>query len=138
MKKYVLDATKRGLLFCVGGPIVLAIVYGILDAVGVAVTLTGAEACKGILTVTLMAFVAAGITVVYSVEQLPLPCAIGLHAAVLYADYLLIYLLNGWLKNQLLPISIFTGVFVVGFALIWLCVYLSTKAKTEQINKNLR
>lgn len=138
MKKYLSAFLKRGLLAAAGGPIVLAVVYGILGAAGVIESLTPGEFCMGILSVTLMAFIASGITAVYSVERLPLLSAILIHAGALYLDYILIYLLNGWLKSQAVPILIFTAVFVLGYAVIWFFIYLSIRAKTDRINRKLR
>lgn len=138
MKQYILDFCKRGLVAAAGGPLILAIVYGILGACGAIDTLTPGEVCKGILTVTLLAFIAAGISVVYTIERLPLFTAIGIHGVVLYADYILIYLLNGWLKRQLVPIFIFTGIFIAGYALIWLVIYRSTKISTDDLNRKLK
>ena len=85
-----------------------------------------------------MAFIAAGITVVYEIEKLPLFSAILLHGVALYADYILIYLLNGWLKSQLVPIAIFTGIFIVGFALIWLIIYRVTKSTADSLSQKLK
>ena len=138
MKKHIVQFLKRGLMAAAGGPVVLAIVYGILGAVGVIETLTPEAVCTGILTVTLMAFIAAGITVVYEIEKLPLFSAILLHGVALYADYILIYLLNGWLKSQLVPIAIFTGIFIVGFALIWLIIYRVTKSTADSLSQKLK
>ena len=138
MKKYVLEFVQRGLMVAAGGPVVLAIIYGILGATGVIDTLTPWEVCKGILSITLMAFIAAGITTIYTVERLPLISAILIHAGVLYLDYLMIYLLNNWLARDLTAFGIFTGAFVVGYAIIWVCIYFITKAKTEQVNRKLR
>lgn len=138
MKKHIFEFLKRGLTFSVGGPVILAIVYGILGKAGVADSLSTAEVCRGILTVSLMAFIAAGITVVYSIEKLPLFSAVLLHGIVLYADYILIYLLNGWLKSQLLPVLIFTAVFILGYAVIWLVIYTTTKATTISLNQKLQ
>ena len=137
MKKYVLDFLKRGVMAAAGGPVVLAIVYGILGTAGVIENLAPGEVCMGILTVTLMAFIAAGITVVYTVESLPLISAILIHAGVMYLDYLFMYLLNSWVPRNLTGIGIFTAIYAVGYALIWLCIYLSIKAKTERINRKL-
>ena len=72
------------------------------------------------------------------VEQLPLVSAILIHGAGLYAVYILIYLLNGWLKHQLISILIFTAVFVAGYAVIWFIIYTVTKAKTQKINNKLQ
>ena len=65
-------------------------------------TATAGEAVLGIYSSTMLAFVAAGITVVYQLEQLPKPMAGLIHLAVLYADYLLVYLLTDRL-TALLP-----------------------------------
>lgn len=137
MKKCILDFMKRGLLASAGGPLVMAIVLFILGCNGTVETLDVFDVVKGILSVTLMAFIAAGITAVYQVEQLPLPIAIGLHCIALYFDYLLIYLFNGWLLNQLIPILIFTGSFLIGFAVIWLFVWLNIRKKASTLNSKL-
>lgn len=137
MKKYVLEFLQRGLMVAAGGPVVLAIIYGILGAVGVVDTLTPWEVCKGILSITVMAFIAAGITMIYTVERLPLISAILIHAGVLYLDYLFIYLVNGWLARNLTAFGIFTGIFAVGYAIVWICIYRITKKNTNQINRKL-
>lgn len=137
MKKNVLEFVKRGLMVASGGPVVLAIVYGILGAVGVIESLTPGEVCLGILTITLLAFVAAGITVVYTIESLPLISAILIHAGVLYLGYLVIYLVNSWLPKNLTAVGIFTGIFAAGYAVIWACIYLVIRKKTEKLNKKL-
>ncbi|MBR4086559.1 MAG: DUF3021 family protein, partial [Clostridia bacterium] len=88
---------KRGMLAAWSGPVILAIVYGILGATGAVKALTPREVCLGVISVTLMAFIAAGVTAVYTVERLPLFSAILIHAGVLYLDYLLMYLFNRWI-----------------------------------------
>ena len=95
------------------------------------------EVCLGILTVTLLAFLVAGMTAIYQLERLPLTGAIAIHGIVLYLIYIGIYLCNGWLKQQLLPILVFTGVFVLGYALIWLIIYLVNKHNIKQLNRKL-
>lgn len=136
MKKYVLEFVKRGLMVAAGGPVILAIIYGILGATGAADTLMPSEVCLGILSITVMAFIAAGITMIYQVESLPLPMAILLHAGVLYLDYLMIYLLNNWLPRN--AIGMFTAIFAAGFALVWLVIYLCIRAKTKRLNERLK
>ena len=137
MKKYVQEFVHRGLLAAAGGPVILAIIYGILGVTGAVTSLTPSEVCLGILSITLMAFIAAGITMIYQVEQLPLISAILIHAGVLYLDYLIMYLLNSWMPRDLATFGIFTGIFAVGFALVWLFIYLSIRAKTKRINQKL-
>lgn len=138
MKKFATEFLKRGLVAASGGPVILAIVYGILGATNAVTVLTPKEVCVGILSITLMAFIAAGITAVYQTERLPLMSAILLHAGVLYLDYLIMYLLNSWIPRNLTAIGIFSGIFFVGFAIVWLFIYLSTKAKTDRINSKLQ
>lgn len=138
MKQFWKEFFLRGLICASGGPIVLAIIYGILGATGAVETFSPREVCLGILTITLLAFIAAGMTAIYQVEQLPLPTMILLHGGALYIAYILTYLLNGWLLNQLTSILIFTGIFLAGYAIIWLIIYFVEKAKTKKINKMLR
>ena len=137
MKKHASEFILRGLMAAAGGPVILAIVYGILGTTGTVESLLPSEVCRGILTITLMAFIAAGITAIYTVERLPLSCAILIHGAVLYLDYLMIYMLNDWMPKDITVIGIFTVIFAIGFGLVWLLIYLLTKAKTDSINRKL-
>ena len=138
MNKHVKEFLLRGLTCAAGGPLVLAIIFAILGAQGVATSLAPAEVSTAIVSVTVMAFIAAGITMVYQIEQLPLPCAILIHGGVLYADYLLMYILNSWIPRNRQAIGIFTAVFAGGYALTWVVIYLTIRAKTERINKKLK
>lgn len=137
MKKYVIEFCKRGMMFAWGGPAILAAVYLGLEAAERVQTLTPGEVCKGILSVTLMAFIAAGVSVVYRVDRLPLTGAVLIQSVVLYLDYILIYLWNGWLEHSWTAILIFTLIFAVGYALIWLTIYLSTRSSIERLNRQL-
>lgn len=137
MKKFAKEFMLRGFLAAGGGPVVLAIIYGTLGQVGAVSSLTPREVCLGILSITLLAFIVAGMTAIYQLEQLPLVTAILIHGAGLYVAYILIYLLNGWLKQQLIPILIFTAVFIVEYAVIWLIIYICSSKKAQQINKKL-
>ena len=138
MKAFWKDFFFRGLMAASGGPVVLAIIYGILGMTGVAESLSPRDVCLGILTVTLLAFTVAGMTAIYQLEQLPLGSAIALHGAALYGTYLLIYLINGWLQQQWIPILVFTAVFLAGYALIWLIIYTVSKRKTALLNRLLQ
>ena len=137
MKKFISDFFLRGLLAAAGGPVVLAIIYGILGAAGQVSCLTPGEVCTGIFTITLLALVCGGMTAIYQVERLPLLSAILIHGGVLYAAYILTYLINGWLKQQLMPFLVFSGIFVVGYAIIWSIIYFCTRAGAKKINNKL-
>ena len=138
MRKFWKDFLLRGLISAAGGPLVLAVIYGILSATGAVETITTNEVCLSIITITLLAFTAAGMTAIYQMEQLPLPTMILFHGGALYIAYILTYLINGWLQNSLIPILIFTGIFAAGYALIWLIIYAIERNKTEKLNKLLK
>ncbi len=128
----------HGLLTASGGPVVLAIIYGILGATGVADALSPGAVCKGILTITVLAFLAGGIGVVYQIERLPLCWAVLIHGLVLYAAYILTYLVNGWLPSQWAAVAIFTACFVSGYAIIWGIIYLTVRHSTAKLNERLK
>ena len=138
MKKFLKEFLFRGLICASGGPIVLAIIYGILGATGAVEAFSPREVCMGILSITLLAFIVAGMTAIYQMEQLPLPTMILLHGGGLYVAYMLTYLLNGWLQNSFIPILVFSGIFAAGYALIWLIIYCIEKAKADKLNKLLK
>ena len=138
MKKFWKEFLLRGLICASGGPLVLAIIYGILGASGTIDTLPANEVSTGIVTIMLLAFIAAGMTAIYQMEQLPLPIMILLHGSSLYIAYILTYLINGWLMAQLNDILIFSGIFIAGYALIWLIIYLFESAKAKKLNKLLK
>lgn len=138
MKKHILDFLKRGCMAAFGGPVILAIIYGSLGSTGAAETIPAGDVCRGILSVTVMAFIAAGITAIYQVEQFPLPLAIATHAVVLYLDYLLMYLLNSWLPRNSHAIALFSVIFAAGFALVWLIIWLVTRQSTRRLNEKMR
>ena len=137
MRKYLPQFFLRGLCAMGFGPIVLAIIYGSLGAAGIAASLTPTEVCLGILSIALMAFIAGGVTMVYQIESLPLLSAILLHGGALYLDYLIMYLLNDWIARDLTAILTFTVIFIVGYALIWLLIFLYNRRKAAQISKKL-
>lgn len=138
MKQFIKAFLFRGLVAAWGGPVILAIIYGILGATGEVQSLAPGAVCTGILTVALLAFFVAGMNAIFTVERLPLALAITIHGGALYLCYILIYLVNGWIKQQFIPILVFTGIFLVGYAIIWLVIYLLTKRKTDQLNRKLQ
>ena len=138
MKKIVLGFLRRGLAACGLGPIVLAILYLILQHAAVIETLTVNEVCLGIFSLSVLAFMAGGLNVLYQIEQLPLMTAILIHGGVLYITYLATYLLNNWLELGIIPVLIFSGIFIVGYFAIWAVIYSIIKRNTEQVNALLK
>lgn len=138
MRKFVLDFLRRGLVACAFGPIVLAIIYLILQQQGIIETLTVSEVCLGIFSVSALAFIAGGMNAIYQLERLPLMVAILIHGGVLYITYLATYLINAWFQQGWTSILAFTGIFVLGYLVIWVIIYSITKRKTEKLNIMLK
>ena len=138
MKRVVPEFIRRGCLACGLGPLVLAVLYLILHRQGAVQTLTVEQVCMGIFSLSGLAFVAGGMNVVYQIERLPLMAAISIHGGVLYLSYLGTYLLNGWLEWGKLPILVFSGIFLLGYLLIWAVIYSVIKRKTDRLNELLR
>ena len=130
-----MEFLRRGLIACGIGPIVLAILYLILRHTGTVETLTVNQVCVGIFSLAVLAFIAGGMNAVYQIERLPLMGAISIHGGVLYISYLATYLVNGWLDWGIAPILVFTGIFVVGYFVIWAIIYWIIKKNTDQINE---
>lgn len=138
MKKYIQEFIRRGLIACGFGPMILAVLYLILQHHSGLETLTVNQVCTGIFSLTALAFIAGGMNVVYQIERLPLMAAILIHGGILYISYLATYLLNDWLEMGSMPILVFTGIFVLGYLAIWAVIYCITKRNTEKINAALK
>lgn len=98
MKKFVLEFLRRGFAACGMGPIILAILYLILQQTAAVETLTVNQVCIGIFSITALAFIAGGMNAIYQIERLPLMVAI-LFTAALYISAIssLICLTIGWI-----------------------------------------
>ena len=138
MKKYVLDFVHRGLIAMGLGPIVLAIVYLILKQSAAIDTLTVNQVCIGIFSLSALAFIAGGMNAIYQVERMPLMTAILIHGGALYIGYLGTYLLNDWLDFGVIPIIVFTAIFVVGYIVIWAIIYSIVRRNTAKLNEMLK
>ena len=137
MRKYILEFIRRGITACGLGPIVLAFIYMIAQHFGELQILTVQEVCVGIFSLSALAFVAGGLNVLYQIERLPLMIAISIHGGTLYLIYLITYLINNWLGREITPILVFTGIFLIGYVIIWAIIYLIIRNNTADINKKM-
>ncbi|MDD6302729.1 MAG: DUF3021 domain-containing protein [Bacillales bacterium] len=137
MNKYVKKFCVRGLIFSGLGPIVLAIIYFILQMNNVDFKMTGFEACLGIVSTYIIAFVHAGSSVFPQIESWGKVKAMFFQLICLYTVYTVFYLINGWIKFNYVVFLIYTGCFILGFLLIWLIVYLSLNKEKDKLNKQL-
>ena len=138
MKRFVLDFLRRGAIASGIGPIVWAIIYMILQQVAAVETLTVNQVCIGIVSLTALAFLAGGMNALYQIERLPLLMAILIHGSVLYVSYLGTYLINDWLDFGIIPIIVFSAIFVVGYIVIWAIIYSIIKRNTAKLNDMLQ
>ena len=138
MRKIMLTFLKRGMIACGIGPIVLAIVYIILEQTGEINALTIKQVCIGIFSLSILAFVAGGLNAIYQIEKIPFMLAVLIHGIVLYIFYLATYLVNNWIQFSVIPIVVFSIIFVLGYITIWGITYCIIKKSTSDINEKLR
>lgn len=138
MKRIILEFLRRGAIACGLGPLVLAVLYLILRRQAGLEMLTVDQVCVGIVSLSALAFVAGGMNVIYRMERIPLMLAILIHGGVLYASYLGTYLVNGWLEWGMTPVLVFTGIFVLGYFLIWMIIYAVTRRNAARLNEMLK
>ena len=134
----VRDFFFRGLMFGGFGPIIAGIVYLILHLTLQDLTLTGLQVFTVIVSTYLLAFVHAGASVFNQIESWPLAKSILCHFGVLYVAYILCYVINSWIPFEPLVLGIFTAIFAVGYAVIWLAVYVSIRVTVKRLNRSLR
>ena len=138
MKKNILEFFRRGFVACGFGPVVLAVLYLILQHKAEIEVLTVNQVCLGIFSLSALAFIAGGMNVIYQIERLPLMVAILIHGGVLYISYLATYLLNDWLEWGAIPILVFSGIFIFGYLMIWAIIYCIIRKRTERLNEILK
>lgn len=134
----VRDFFFRGLMFGGFGPIIAGIVYLILHLTLKDLTLTGLQVFTVIVSTYLLAFVHAGASVFNQIESWPLTKSTLCHFGLLYVAYVLCYVINSWIPFEPLVLGIFTAIFAVGYAVIWLAVYVSIRVTVKRLNRSLR
>ena len=127
----------RGLIFGGAGPLVLGIIYLCLHRALEDFSLSGFEVFLGILSTYILAFIHAGSGVFHKIESWSPSKSCLCQMSLLYTSYVLCYMLNDWLPFEPLAIAVFTAIFVVGYGVICLTVYLSVKAAAKRLNRML-
>ena len=138
MKRFVLDFLRRGTIASGIGPIVFAIIYLVLHLAANVEALSVNQVCIGIISLTSLAFISGGLNALYQLERLPLMVAILIHGSVLYVGYLVTYLINDWLDFGVIPIIVFSAIFVVGYIVIWAIIYSIIRRNIARINEMLK
>ncbi len=137
MNKYIKKFFCRGLAFGGFGPIILGIIYWIMSECTNNFAVSGFEIFLGIISTYLLAFVQAGASVFNQIEHWSLPKSTLLHFLTLFAAYSICYIGNTWIPFEPKVLLIFAAVFISGYFVIWLTVYLSVRAASKKLNKRI-
>lgn len=137
MNKYVKMFLQRGLAFGGFGPVIAAIVYAIVGASTKEYLVSTNSFLIATLTTYVLAFVVAGCSILYNIEKWSFAKASLVHFVALYFAYLLVYVANGWFPFNLIGFGVFTLIFVGGYFIIWLSIYLSIKNASNKLNKKI-
>lgn len=137
MKDFIKNFIKSGLMAAGFGPLILVIFYYIYSVTISFHTISIQNVNKNILSSLLLAFIAGGISAVFKVEKISLGLATMIDAIVIYVDYLLFYIFNNWIELQIIPFLVFTVLYIIGYLIIWLCIYHQVKLQVKQLNHKL-
>ena len=137
MKGYVKEYLHRGAIFGGLGPVVLGIVYAVLEMTIDGFALGGSEVLLAIVSTYAIAFVQAGASVFNQIEEWSVMRALACHFLSVYAVYVAAYALNSWIPFEWGVIGVFTAIFVVAYAVIWVIVYASVKAASRKMSSRL-
>ena len=137
MNKHVKSYLQRGIAFGGFGPIVMGIVFAIIEACGEEVILSGTEVLIAIISTYVLAFVQAGSSVFNQMETWPIAKSLGLHFLSLYVVYVGCYLVNRWLPFVWELVAAFTVIFALVYFAIWAIVYFIVRKTSKNLNKNI-
>ena len=138
MNKYLKMFLHRGLVFGGFGPVVIGIIYLILQNTIDGFSLGGDDVFLGIISTYLLAFVHAGASVFTGIEEWGLAKSFACHFGVLYAAYSVCYLVNDWVPRTFCGFAFFTGIFAAFYLLVWAIVLLGIKLTSKEFNKRLK
>ncbi|MGN8810876.1 DUF3021 domain-containing protein [Lactobacillus amylovorus] len=134
MKKFVKDFALRGMIAAGFGPLILVSIYLGLQLSGIIISIPTSQVNLNIISSLILAFIAGGISAIFNVEKISLGVATLIDAIVIYLDYLIIYLINNWI---IIPLLIFTFVYIISYLIIWAIIYHKVKSQVSSINQKL-
>ena len=137
MNKYVKSFLHRGLIFGGFGPIILGLVFFIIEKTGVDLMLSGADILLATVSIYVLTFVQAGASVFNQIEDWPIAKSLLFHFSTLFIIYSLCYLVNSWIPFEPIAILVFLLSFALTYFIIWFTVYLCVKAYTKRLNATL-
>ena len=135
MNKYLKEFIHRGLIFSGFGPIIIGIIYFILDSTIDDFYVSGSQILLAIVSAYVLAFVQAGVSVFNQIEEWSVAKSTACHFSVLYIAYVLCYLINTWIPLKAEIIVLFTAIFVIGYFVIWISVVASIRLVSRKMNQ---
>lgn len=138
MNIYLKRFLQRGVAFGGFGPIIVGIVFYIISLTLEGFSLGGGEVFLAILSTYILAFVQAGASVFNQIEEWPQAKCTFVHFLTLYLAYVLCYLVNSWIPFDINVVLIFTAIFVAGYFIVWLAVFISIKAVSKKLNAKIK
>jgi hypothetical protein len=138
MNKYLKMFLHRGLMFGGFGPIILGIIYAILQKNVENFSLDGVQILVAIISIYLLAFVQSGASVFNQIESFSLPKSLLCHLSLLYVAYVVCYTVNNWIPFEPTVLAIFTGIFLAVYFVVWLTVFFTIKLVSKKLNAKLK
>lgn len=120
------------------GPIILGIIYTVIQSTQKDFSLSGSEVLTAIVSIYLLAFVQAGASVFNQIESFSLPKSVLCHFSVLYVAYVICYLVNNWIPFNPKVIAIFTAIFFAVYLIVWITVVSILKITAKRLNEKLK
>ena len=138
MNRYIKSFLHRGLIFAGFGPIILGIVYAVLQKTVTDFSLNGVQILIAIVSVYLLAFVQAGASVFNQIESFSIPKSLFCHLSVLYLAYTSCYLINSWIPFDPKFLLVFTAIFLIVYFSVWITVFVAVKITSRKLNAKLK
>lgn len=138
MNRYLKSFLHRGLIFAGFGPIILGIIYAVLQKTVTDFSLNGVQILIAIVSVYFLAFIQAGASVFNQIESFSTPKSLFYHLSVLYLAYTTCYLVNNWIPFDPKFLIIFTAIFLIVYFAVWISVVVTIKITSKKLNAKLK
>ena len=138
MNKYLKMFLHRGLVFGGFGPVILGIIYAVIQSKDANFSVNGFQALVEIVSIYLLAFVHAGASVFNQIERFSVPKSLLCHLSVLYVAYVTCYLVNNWIPFDANVLIVFTGIFLAVYFVVWVTVVTVIRITSRKLNEKLK
>ena len=138
MNRYIKSFLHRGLIFAGFGPIILGIIYAVLQKTVPDFSLNGVQILIAIVSIYFLAFIQAGASVFNQIESFSVPKSLFCHLSVLYLSYTSCYLINSWIPFDPKFLLVFTSIFLIVYFSVWITVFVAIKITSKKLNAKLK